>query len=460
MHSPRRSLYVALLLAGAAPCAHALDDRLQLPSEQEYWAQFERKDWDQAIFAAERLIEPARMNANIAPLDLADALVLLGEAQLAAKNYLAAEAAYSEALQILEPRVAATSDKLFEPLRGMGYSLSSSGKYEASVPYMERALIVSRRTQGLFNFNQQGVLRQLAATLAKLGRFVEADQQMQYLLRVGQQTYGASDPQMAGIFDAIGDFYMQAGLVTPARDAYREALRIVEKKLGRNDIATVQPLRAYADSFRRELFLSHFGLRAMGTNDRANSSLENSSPNDGKSINPRYLNVDGERALKRALKTLDAHPDRPPALLFQTLLDLGDWYSIKNDFDKALPYYRRAYEIIDELDAQNAATARSNMSFPMQVYYAVPTLATRNLHRPDNEVEERFVHVTFTVDADGAVKDESVLEQNASNRQHADTLAAVRSARYRPKFINGEPSETTDVSIRQVFRQRKASGTE
>jgi tetratricopeptide (TPR) repeat protein len=424
-------------------------------SEQEYWAQVEKKDWDQAILAAERLVEAARAKSNTAPFELAEHLTLLGSAQLAKRNYIAAGAAYSEALQIIEPRVTPTSEKLLEPLRGLGYTLAASGRHEQAVPYMERALIVSRRTQGLFNFNQQGLLRQLAASQATLGEYLSAEQQMQYLLRVGEHTYGKNDPRMATIHGLIGDFYMQAGLVGIARDSYREALQVVEKKLGRSALATVEPLRAYADSYRRELFLSGLGFKT-GT-ERPTTMDPQMDP---KTVNPRYLNAEGERALKRAIKTLDSHPNRSTALLFDTLIDLGDWYMIRSAPEDAIPQYKRAVALLDHVEPDQRAAARNKLSFPVQVYYAIPLLATRYLNRPVEEVDQRFVHVSFTVGADGAVRDERVIDEDASPRQVSETLSSIRAARYRPKFVNGEAVDTPEVSMRQVFRQRKERDAE
>jgi TonB family protein len=89
------------------------------------------------------------------------------------------------------------------------------------------------------------------------------------------------------------------------------------------------------------------------------------------------------------------------------------------------------------------------------VYLPTPLLATRNRTRPDFEVEEKFVQVEFTVTSEGAVKNARVIDQNGSSRQSSETLDAIQSARYRPKFVNGEPVETTAVVYRQMFRQRK-----
>lgn len=449
MFPRRRSIYIWALLVLGASGTQAANNTSHPPSEQEYWAQFERKDWDQAVLAAEKLIEAARLNAVAAPLELAEALTLLGSAQLANRNYVAAEAAFTEALQIIEPRVVATSDKLLEPLRGLGYTLTYAGRHAAAIPILERALVVSRRANGLFNLNQQGLLRQLAMCFVKTGDFAGAAQQMQYLLRVGQHAYGDDDARMSSIFDVIGDFYLQAGSVTTAREAYNQSLHVVERKLGKGHLGTVEPLRAYAETYRRELYLSYYGV-PLTLEQRADAGKS-----EPKSLNPRYLNAEGERALKRALKTLDAHSERSAAQLFATLLDLGDWYTIKDQVDEAMPYYRRAVGLLDQIEPEQREACRAKVSFPAQVFYPVPQLATRNLNRADDAVDERFVHVVFTVKADGTVVNESVVEQDASSRQAAETLAAIRASRYRPKFVEGEPVDTADVSIRQIFRQRK-----
>jgi tetratricopeptide (TPR) repeat protein len=448
--------FVTLLWSALMQCAPSLATAADRPaSQQEYWAQIERRDWDQAILEAEKLVEAARPNSNDDPAALAEVLVLLGSAQLASRNYVAAESAYSEALQILQPRVVPTSDKLLEPLRGMGYTLAYAGKHEQAIPYMERALLVSRRTHGVLNINQQGILRQLATSQAKVGKYIEAEQHMQYLVRVGQQTYGAQDPRMADIFDALGDFYLQAGLATAARDAYRRALYVTEKKLGRDALATVQPLRSYADSYRSELLFAMYGIR-----DPSERLGTEPAYSDGRGMSPRHLNSEGERALLRAIKTLDSHPTRSTAVLFNTLLDLGDWYMTKGLPEEAMPQYRRAAALLDQVEPEHAAASQTKLSFPAQLYYPVPSAATRNLNRAKDELDERFVHLAFTVNVDGSVADVRVVEENASDRHVNDTLTAIRSARYRPKFVNGEPVTTNDVSLRQVFKLRRDRETE
>jgi hypothetical protein len=223
------------------------------------------------------------------------------------------------------------------------------------------------------------------------------------------------------------------------------------------------------------VLLSQYGI--VTRQERLPSNVDGTG-GDSEPLNPRYLSPDGERALLRAIKVLDANLDtnRPDAnrkldkstadradenrsgtrhTLVETLLQTGDWFLMKQQPAKALPYYERADAMIGKAPAEPGSPNESALGFPVQIYYPTPSLATRNLQRPPTEVEERFVQVEFTARQDGSTADERVTDHDATDRQISQTLEAIRDARYRPKFVDGKPVDTPMVSYRQVFRQRK-----
>lgn len=450
----RRSqlLCAVLLLCGSAPGWGAPPVVIP-PSQQEYWTRLDKHDWDAAIASAQQLVDAAR--ATKAPPDrLADALALLGKAQLGKKDFAAAEATFDEALKLIEPIARGADSRLIAPLQGVGFALAGQSKHEPAITYLEKALALARRSEGLFDLNQQDILQQLATSLTAMGQTEAADQHMRYLVRVGEHAYGAADPRLAPLLCMIGDWYAQRGQVQEARELYRNALAIVEKKLGRNDLAAVEALRALAKSYIREVVLSYYGIRSQA--DKLSASPDGSN-GDVQPINPRFLSAEGERALLRALAIQEANPKRSTETLIATLLQLGDWYQVRQQPDKALPYYTRVSSMVNADATLAAAEKEAVLGFPVQVYYPTPQLATRNLNRPQSEVIERFVQVEFTVLPDGSTKDEHVVEQDATSRQVSQTIDAIRAARYRPKFLQGKPVETQAVSYRQAFKQRKES---
>jgi len=440
----------------------------QAASRQEFWAQFDQKDWTAAIASAEQMVAAARQATPPDAFRLSSALTLLGSAQLSGQLPAAAEASFTEALKLVDQHLNGADPRLLDPLRGLGYSLAAQSKHEQAIAYLDRGLLVSRRNAGLFDIGQQGMLRQAANSYTALGRPAEGIKYMTYLLRVGEHTYGTSDPRIAPLLVVVGNWYAEIAQMAPAREAYRAALDSVVKKLGPQDLAAVEPLRAMASSYIREVNLSSYGIRTQTDyGAQGNAPVEHRLPanadgtsTEGQAMNPRYISNDGERALLVALKALDAHENRSPQVLVDTLLQTGDWFLFKQQFDKALPYYKRAWDVFAAMPQEAKRPGEEPLGFPVQVYYPTPVLATRNLARPPQEVEDRFVQVEFTVKADGSIKDARVVDQNGTQRQVSQTLDAIGDSRYRPKFVDGEPVETTAMSYRQMFKQRIEKDTE
>ena len=305
------------------------------------------------------------------------------------------------------------------------------------------------------------MLRQLAESLFKIGRTADAERHVTYLVQLGERVYGRRDPRQVPILCFVGAWRADTGDFISARAIYRHAIALVEQKLGPNDPAAVEPLRALAATYTQELYYSTLGIRTQ-SRERMPTDADGTS-NDNKQINPRYLGGEGEKALERALKILEAQPPSAHDTLVATLIQTGDWYQIKHAPEKALPYYRRAAALSATLAEQRrrraapatAATEPAPLSFPVRIYYPAPTNAIRNSTLPAEQVDERFVEVQFTVTNEGEVSNAKITGANGTPRQAADALTAIRAARFRPKFVNGEPVETTGMTNREVFRTRK-----
>jgi TonB family protein len=460
---------LAALVAGL-PGARAADAPPRPEAQQEYWAQVDRKDWSAAIAAGEQLVAAARAREPQEPLALAEALTLLGNAQFGAKDYVAAEKAFTESLQTVEQHAGGASAKLLEPLRGLGYTLAAAGRHNEAVPPLERAVLIDRRSYGLYDIGQQSLLRQLAESLSKLGRRDEAERHIMYLLQLSERVYGRRDPRQVPILCFVGEWRADAGDFVGARAIYRHALSLVDQKLGPNDPAAVEPLRALAASYTQEVYYSTLGIRSQGP--RMPTDADGAS-NESKLLNPRYLGNEGADMLERAMKILEAQPASAHDTLVATLIQTGDWYQIKHQPERALPYYRRAAALNATLSGATgvppaptatpttmtaAATAEpAPLSFPVRVYYPSPTRVTRTMLLPSEQVNERFVEVQFTVTNSGEVSDAKVTDASGTPREVSETLQAIRAARFRPKFVNGEPVATTGMTNREVFRTRKES---
>jgi TonB family protein len=417
---------------------------------EEYRTHADNKDWAAAIASAQALVATARQQQGDAPR-LAQALVMLGNAQLQSGDYANAESTFAEALTLVEEHEGAASRHTLEPLRGLGFTLAAAKRHPEAIPYLDRALLISHRTHGLFHVGQQSILRQLVRSLTEMGQPLAAERHVNYLLTVGERSYRDNDPQRIALLCWVGDWHAEIGNFMEARTIYRQAIKFAETNFGKEHVQIVEPLRRLAASYTYEL-----AFRANGLLDpreaaemEASGGLANRKPG-----NPRYLDTEGQKALLRAVQVLIAAPDAPTQLVIDTLVDAGDWFQTKHDFKRALPFYQRA-SLIYQQNAPRSADLRDPLAFPVRVYYPVPSPIVRSHRIPPEEAREVFVHLEFTVTADGQVKDARILESNTHNRGATEVLNAMRSARFRPKLVNGEPVETTAVAFREVFRARK-----
>ncbi len=422
--------------------------------QQEYWSEVEKEDWTAAVEAAESLVATARQQADEKPVQLVQALSMLGSARLQSRDFTGAEAAFKEALELAELRAGNASPHTLDPLKGMGFTLAAEDRHAEAVPYLDRALLISHRTHGLFHAGQQSVLKQLANSLTHSGEAMEAERHVNYMLQVGERTYGEKDPRIVPLMCSVGDWHAEVGNFDNARRQYRDAIRLVEKQLGRSDLALVLPLRRLALSFVQELHFEANGF--MSPHEAADPEKADQWKAEMYRLNnPRYLQIEGQRALLRAVSLLKDNPQAPAPLYMETLVDAGDWYQIKLDPNKALVFYREAAKVYASIAAEQDRPSQDPFALPVRLYYPVPSAIVRSHRLTPQESHEVYVQMQFQVTAEGNVENPKLIDTNAYGRHASEIINAMKGARFRPKLVDGEPVETASMDFREVFRARK-----
>ena len=162
----------------------------------------------------------------------------------------------------------------------------------------------------------------------------------------------------------------------------------------------------------------------------------------------------GEKALLEALRVLNEDSDaRNAALKAATLIDLGDYYLVGDQFDKALPRYQEGWR---QLVASGSGTVA--LSDPVSTPLRAPSdswvaVRRRPMRRPrpntmssSNTPSRRMVRAenvhTIKSDVIGATE-RSVM-----------AAAVLRKARFRPRFVDGEPVSAAGVRVRQLVYAR------
>lgn len=421
----------------------------------QFEVQMRTLNHEQALATAQEILAQASAAQPPRPQELVEAHCLVGRAYLALDNTASAETSFTTALAIGEQQLGPSSARLAEPLTHLGMLYARTQRHAEAVQTLERALILSRRNAGLYDPSQARILKELGESYTTLGALADAQRHYEYLRSVAEHAYGAEDVRIVATLCEVADWYSRVGDGQTARLLYRRAIELVEAARGKRSTELIAPLHGFARTYTRDLL----NPRAAEARRQASSVSFGQSPmfdedEDLGPYGPQKLSSDGEKALQRAVDILE-QPSQDALALRNALIALADWFQIKQEERKSMALYLRAARLAGP-DGELLESSTS-LQMPALLYYLTPLGANRFPNRSAEELEAHSVLVEFTVTAKGRVENPTVVETDASERHVKQTLAALEKARYRPRFVNGEPVATTGVRYRQVFRTLKKS---
>jgi len=452
MSTQRSILCLGFLLGFTPPASFANADE-RASAVYQYQLHADAGSWQEALQDAKREAEMARVETPAHSQELAAALMRVGTAQLKTGDAAGAQASYTEVVSIAEYRHGNFHRELVGPLRALGEAYAASNDHASASQAWHRATVITRRNDGLFNTGQQELLKSICASQTALGKLPEAEQNLQYLWQIQERAYGAEDPRVMDALDALGDWYSRTGDFDRSRQIYGYALAMVHKKLG-DDPAMVPALRGYARSFLRALTVPGIAkeepqiMTASATADFGPPVRVEPPP----FLDPLGLPDIGANMLRKAVSILQTRSESSTELLVSTLLDAGDWYEIRQDPVTAATFYKKAWPLLKE---SGTAESQRMLERPVLIYLLPPSVSRKNRDAPPEEVVEKQAIAEFTVGADGSVQNAVIVEEDVGARRAAETLKAVRNARYRPRLVDGEPAATTEVRYRQAFLEKK-----
>ena len=445
LHSPLLAIAVAAIALCFSPCAGAAPVEHNQTSIEDALAR----------------VSAPRASTEADPLALEEALTALGDAYLSANQYSGAEAAYSEAVRSAEEHGGGETQRVLAPLTGLGNTFATAGHHHDAVPLLQRAVAITRAQLGMFDLRQQDALKTLAGSLTALGRQQEAQDAMIYRVRVAEKTYGEGNPKVIPWLCDLSNWFADIGKTPEARMSFYTALNIVGTTESLNVPIIVEPLRgiarawmlrpSYPDEWRmppRSAFCPAAIMNSGGSPECKPAVRDNIGR---LYVEPRKLNQEGEDALNHALRILEMDPDSPAQARIETLIQMGDWYQIKNSPREALPYYERAWQLI-RMTPKLPESAATALSVPVRVYYPTPQIVA-NVPKQVAAVDTQshYVQLEFTVTAEGSVRDARIVDLDARDRYARDIVEAVAHSRFRPKFVDGQAVAATGVTYREVF---------
>jgi tetratricopeptide (TPR) repeat protein len=463
----RLALRAAAIAASGIAIAHGQtspDTADAVPtSRAQAYAEFRRLyeagDHVAAVEKARTVVELTERSAAPGAKDeLQVALMNLGIAQFAAGDYVGAESSYQRVIDMIEGTGRMANSRLARATAGLANTYYAAKRYDLAVPTFERAVLLSRRTGGLFNEEQLPLLEKQADSLTELGHTEDALQARRYALRLIGRRHGEQSLAYAHELESVGRWYSRVRAYDASRYTLRRALDTIEDLEGEDSLESIGPLTAIGDNARR-------WLRDPSSRDQANPDQERAAMFHDPvlpaplALSQSTIAAEGLRALEQAATIADTHPDTPPATVAAVRTQLGDWYQSQQQPERALPHYRMAWIAATRAGpVAGAPLVESLFGQPVLLRYYAPDNWDRYAQRPPEEAEQRMVELELTVTDQGETRDPRVVSDAGDPKLGQQTLRAAESASYRPRFANGEPVETENVRFVQPFFVLRSDG--
>lgn len=454
---------VAAPAPGAAPAAvapnpAAVQAMSGVDANAEFRRLFDARQYLAAIPVAQRVVTLAEQEPGGPGESLEVALMNLGTTQSLAEDYVGAEASFLRVINLIESSGKPKVDRLARANAALATAYHAAKRHDLAVQRFEQAASLNRRAEGLLNEGQLPLLGKYADSLTELGRYEEALQVERYALRIATRKYPPNDPRLAPPLENIARWYSRVGLYEPAKSALRQAIDAVENGEGPNSIKLLSPLMTLAETTRRQLLDPTQTTYAVPENSRSSMYVDSQ---DITAFAPLASAAEGQHALDRANAIVDATPTLSPATVADVRTQTGDWLQCRGQHQRALPFYQQAWQAGKKVAVRGKPLNEMLFSKPVLLHYLRPDAAARYGNRPPDQLDMRTVELALLVSPEGRVKSGRIVEDGGDPERGQRTLrAAMETARYRPRLVEGQPAAapiaTDDVRLLQVWQILRA----
>lgn len=424
------------------PAAPSLDPRME--AYEQFRGFYETQRYAEALPFAKRVVELSEADPD-REHELPTAYNNLGATQYQVGDYAAAGDSYRKSLLLLETSSGISSRRLVVPLAGLGAVHAATDQHGIAVAMIDRALAVSRRSDGLFNLAQLPLIEQAAASHFAIGDLGGVERERRYALKIAEQNYGYADERTLPPILRLASFYETLGDYVAARLMYLRARDVSMGESGGYNPDAIRSLIGIARTYRLQFTADPEQLNPQvpTRDDIAGELLSKSIKREPRALVPNS-NRSGLKSALQALELLRATTDPPQELLSATLIEIGDWYQATSRPTLALPYYAEASNMQaadPESDAVNPLQA------PRMVFYRAPTASSRGINAPAGQYTIRRTIFSLGVSETGETRDIAVVSSDMSDGQLSQSRRAVARSIFSPRFVDGQAMATEGVTF-------------
>ena len=361
------------------------------------------------------------------------------EVQLDATEFAAAAAAAERIVDEIENRSNRHDIELAQPLILLGDARLGLADVVGALDAYDRSRLITRVNKGLFTPDQIEVVYREATAYAALGNREVANDRHEYAFNIMLRAYGDDDPRLIPGLFLLADWYGEEHNIFVSRRLLGQAVVLGKRYLPAYDPQTIRALKGLARTFREERF-------PTGASELRNTNTSSYVRAPGRYQQIQLNNFSpGERALIEVINIEMAKPDASDAEVADAMLELADWYLLFEKYSRAFPLYTRIWELL-ESDPEGLDAV---FKVPTPLYLPLPPPPPTRAN--SSTTEDGIVELGLTITDRGLVSDLSTLRSEPEGMMEFQVRKATRRARYRPAFVEALPVLTEDVRIEYRF---------
>jgi len=167
------------------------------------------------------------------------AIMALGNAYIAKRNFAEAQALYGRALRINEEQLGPDHPALAGILNNLGSARGMSGDMEGALPIFERALRIKEAVVGPEHASLADALGNIGATYSHQEEHEKALPYMERALLIEERSRGPEHPRVAELLHNLGSTHAHLDQDEEGRALMERSLEIREAKLGKSAPRTI-----------------------------------------------------------------------------------------------------------------------------------------------------------------------------------------------------------------------------
>ncbi len=371
---------------------------------------------------------------------------------------------YNSTVTEIELDGGAWDGNLVEELSALGRLQQQQGDHLAAIETLDRAIHVNRINSGLYTLEQISVVEQLIQSYMALGDWEQADIYNNYLFHVQQKAFGPDDPRLIPVLDRLATWHIQAFNIgygslrgvrlRQAQIMFNAAARMVSMHFGKTDERFVDYQRSIAHAAYLISRNPDLMLEIDRPEYRSMQQMLAQKLNEQRAVQPPGFRT-GESAL-REVAQLYLEQDDDPYATAEAITHLADWYLMFDRRRGALDNYRLAWEILQTQENGEELTQRLFGSVAPLPAFTSSIKTPEAFYRNEDGTEALnfdYTDLIFDVTDKGLVRNvKSVSEETEANQAQLSKLRIwVRSNRFRPLIVDGEPQRSNENHFRYRY---------